>query len=129
LIGSPPIPNRRRDRDHARKGDVTMAAYLLVLYGPQADPAKFDAYYQSTHIPIAQTMPGLRGLDLSVGPITALDGSAPFHQVAVLKFDSVADIQAGLASPQGQATAADLANFVTGEVKLLPFECKELGPA
>jgi uncharacterized protein (TIGR02118 family) len=106
-----------------------VTAYLLVLYGPQADSAKFDAYYRSTHMPIAQKIPGLRGADISVGPISALDGSSPFHQVALLKFDSLADLQAGLASPQGQATAADLANFVSGAVTLVPFDVKELGPA
>ena len=34
--------------------------------------------------------------------------------IATLTFDSLADIRAALASSEGQATAADRANFATG---------------
>jgi uncharacterized protein (TIGR02118 family) len=37
-------------------------------------------------------------------------GTAP-HLVAELEFDTMADLQAGMASPEGQAAAADLQNF------------------
>jgi uncharacterized protein (TIGR02118 family) len=38
------------------------------------------------------------------------------YLVAMLEFDSMAAIQAAMASPQGQATAADLANFAMAGV-------------
>ena len=37
-------------------------------------------------------------------------------------FDSMADLQQGLSSPEGTADAADIANFATGGAVLLTFE-------
>jgi uncharacterized protein (TIGR02118 family) len=44
--------------------------------------------------------------------------------IATLTFDSPADIHAALASPEGQATAADLGNFATGGVSLCIADTK-----
>ena len=93
-------------------------AQLLVLYNTPADPAAFDRYYQQKHIPLARQIPGLRSYLISNGPVQALAGSAP-HLVAILSFDSMAAISAALASPEGQAAAADLPNFASGGVTLL----------
>jgi uncharacterized protein (TIGR02118 family) len=46
--------------------------------------------------------------------------------VAVLEFDSVAALQAGLESPAGQAAAGDLANFAQAGVELLMFDSKDV---
>jgi uncharacterized protein (TIGR02118 family) len=46
--------------------------------------------------------------------------------VATLTFDSMAAVQVALASPEGQATAADLGNFATGGVDLLLADTREL---
>lgn len=91
---------------------------ILVLYHQPADPAAFDRYYFETHVPIASKIPKLRSSTVSKGSIQALAGTAP-HLVARLEFDSMADIQAALMSPEGQATAADLANFATGGATIL----------
>ena len=48
-----------------------------------------------------------------------LGGAATTHLIAVLTFDSIAAVKAALASPEGQATVADLANFATGGVEVL----------
>ena len=32
---------------------------LTVCYGHPANPAAFDAYYTSTHVPLAEKIPGL----------------------------------------------------------------------
>lgn len=49
-------------------------------------------------------------------------GPADYHMVAVLEFDSMDDLQAVLASSQGQAVVADLANFASGGVTVLLFD-------
>lgn len=96
---------------------------VLALYGQPADAAAFDSYYFSTHVPLAKTLPGLRGYEVSRGPVVGvLDGSRPHHLVATLRFDSMEAVQTALQSPAGQATAADLAHFATGGVTLLMFE-------
>lgn len=98
-------------------------AQVLVLYNAPTDPIAFDRYYHEVHIPIAQKIPGLRSYSISDGPVQALAGAAPYL-VAALHFDSMADIQAALASPEGQAAAADLPNFASGGATLLVFDNK-----
>jgi|SRR5579872_5945978 len=99
-------------------------AQLLVLYNKPADPAAFDRYYHEVHIPIANKIPGLRSCHVSASPVTALVGGTAPHLVAVLQFDSMADISAALVSPEGQAAAADLANFASGGATLLMYDSK-----
>lgn len=101
-------------------------AKVIVLYNPPQDPAHFEHYYYKTHAPLACTIPGLRRYEVSHGPITTMQGPAPYHLIATLTFDSMADIQAALASPQGQAAAADLPNFATGGVTLLFMDSRDI---
>ena len=98
-------------------------AHILVLYNTPADPAAFDRYYQQTHISIAKRIPGLRSASISNGPVQALAGTAPYL-VAILSFDSMAAVNAALASPEGQAAAADLSNFASGGATLLIYDSK-----
>lgn len=98
-------------------------AHVLVIYNAPADPAAFDRYYEETHTPLARKIPGLRSLVISKGTVQALAGTAPYL-VASLAFDSMADLNAGLASPEGKATADDLPNFASGGVTLLVYESK-----
>jgi uncharacterized protein (TIGR02118 family) len=98
-------------------------AQLLVLYNTPADPTAFDRYYHHTHILLAQKIPGLRSYVISSGPVQALAGIAP-HLIAILNFDSLADLNAALASPEGQAAAADLSNFASGSATLLIYDIK-----
>ena len=60
---------------------------------------------------------------ISNGPAQALAGIAP-HLVAILHFDSLADLNAALASPESQAAAADLTNFASGGATLLIYDSK-----
>ncbi len=86
---------------------------LMVCYGPPADPAAFDAYYTSTHVPLAEKIPGVASF--SARHCASLDGSAaPYHLIAELGFPSREALNAALSSPEGQAAAGDLANFATG---------------
>ena len=101
-------------------------AQVIAIYKKPADPAAFDAYYHGTHLAIAKTLPGLRRYLVSAGPIVTPAGEAPVHLVAMLQFDSLAAIQAALTSPEGAATAGDLANFAQAGVDLLMFDTKEL---
>ena len=99
-------------------------ARLIAMYKTPVDAAAFDRYYFATHVPLAKTIRGLSGYEVTTGPVTALDGPSPYHLVAILTFESLAVIQAAPASPEGQATAADLGNFATGGVDLLIADTK-----
>jgi uncharacterized protein (TIGR02118 family) len=100
-------------------------AHVLVLYNAPADPAAFDRYYHEPHIPLARKIPGLRSGVISSGPVQAIGGTAPYL-VVILRFDSLADLKAALASPEGQAAAADLSNFATGGATLLIYDSQVL---
>lgn len=101
-------------------------AKLIALYKAPQDPAHFDQYYFTRHVPIAKKVKGLRKYEVSSGAIASPGGPAPYHLIATLTFDSMAAIQEALASPEGIATGNDLANFATGGVDLLVFDSKEI---
>ncbi len=94
-------------------------AKIIAMYKTPADPAAFDRYYFGPHVRLAKAVPGLRGYEVTRGPVMTPAGSSPYYLVAILTFDSMASIQAALASPQGQATVADLSNFATAGVEIL----------
>ena len=98
-------------------------AKLVAMYKKPADAAAFDAHYFSTHVPKAKI---LRRYEVSTGPVALPSGESAYHLIALLEFDSLAAIQAGLGSPEGQATAGDLANFAQAGVDLLMFDTKEV---
>jgi uncharacterized protein (TIGR02118 family) len=112
-----PMRTERRERDMAK---------LLAMYKQPKDKAAFDAYYFSTHVPLAKTIPGLRAYDVSAGGVATPAGPAPFHLIATLSFDSAADIARAFASPQGKAAAADIANFADGGVDMMFFDTKDV---
>ncbi len=101
-------------------------AKLLALYKTPKDAAAFDRYYFANHVPLAKTIPGLRKYEVTDGGVGMPEGPSGYHLVATLHFDSLADIQAGFASPEGQKAAADLGNFADGGVELLVFDTKEV---
>ena len=101
-------------------------AKLIALYHKPADTAAFDAYYTSTHVPLAKKVPGLRGYRVSNGAVMTPQGPSPYHLVALLDFDSADAIASALGTPEGAATAADLANFAQAGVDLLIFDDKAI---
>src|SRR5205809_838757 len=101
-------------------------AQLIVLYKMPKDPIAFDRYYFETHVPLARKIPGLRKYQISKGPIATPGGPSGLHMTATLTFDSMADIQAAFASPEGQVAAADVPKFATGGVEMHFFETSEV---
>lgn len=97
-------------------------AKLFAIYQQPKDPAAFDTYYFSTHVPLAKRIPGLRSYEVSRGDVMGMAGKHGVYLVAVLEFDSMPAIAAAIASPEGQATAADLANFASAGVDLMMAE-------
>jgi len=95
-----------------------MPAYILVLYKKPANPPAFYKYYYENHVPLVHKIPGLKSFNVTAAPPVALSGDAPYL-IAQLEFDSMADLQAGMGSPEGQATAADVPNFASGPTVLV----------
>jgi uncharacterized protein (TIGR02118 family) len=103
--------------------EFTMAQ-VMVMYRKPADAAAFDKHYAAVHAPLAKAIPGLRKFEVNAGAIGSPQGPSDYHLIAMLHFDDVAAMQAALASPEGQAAAADVGNFATGGAELLFFDTK-----
>ncbi len=99
---------------------------LIAIYNQPADTAAFDKYYYETHAPLAKTVPGLRAYTVSAATPAVVAGDVKPYLVAELDFDDAASLQAALGSAEGQATAADLANFAQAGVTLLTFDVKSV---
>jgi uncharacterized protein (TIGR02118 family) len=83
---------------------------LTVCYAQPSDPAAFDEYYTSVHIPLARKMPGLASF--TVHHCDQLgDAVPPYYLIAQLGFPSREALDAALASPEGRAAGADVPNF------------------
>jgi uncharacterized protein (TIGR02118 family) len=95
---------------------------LVVAYGAPEDPAAFDRYYADTHAPLAEKIPNLRRFETGKVLRTADGSPAPYYFIAELLFDSPDVLQAAMGSPEGQAAAADVANFATGGATLMIAE-------
>jgi uncharacterized protein (TIGR02118 family) len=87
---------------------------LIVLYGIPEDPSAFDAYYASTHAPLAEKIPNLKRYEHGKALGSADGSEAPYYYVADLSFDDADALQAGMSSPEGAAAGADVANFASG---------------
>ena|SRR5436305_345933 len=101
-------------------------AKLVVLYKTPKSADAFDRYYFATHVPLAKKLPGLKKYDVSDGAVAAASGTSGVHLVATLYFDSLDAIKDAFASPEGKATAGDLANFADGGAELYFFDTKEV---
>jgi uncharacterized protein (TIGR02118 family) len=93
------------------------AAIVTVLYNTPKDAAAFEKYYAATHLPLVvanQREIGFTRTDFTKF-ISTLDGKKPaFHRQAELYFDSMDDLQKGVATPGFKKVADDLKNFASG---------------
>lgn len=94
-------------------------AKLYAIYQQPQDPAAFDHYYFNTHVPLAKKIPGLLGYEVTRGDVMGMGGKHAVYLVAALEFASMHAIASAMASPEGQATAADLANFASAGVDVM----------
>ncbi len=99
---------------------------LLVLYGHPEDPAAFDKYYHEVHIPIAKKMKGLK--KWTIGKVEGTPDGKPsdYYYIADLYADSRKEMEAILASPEGQAAVVDVPKFASGGVTFLYSEVEDV---
>jgi uncharacterized protein (TIGR02118 family) len=92
-------------------------AIVTVLYNAPKSAAAFEKYYKETHVPLVvanQGEIGFKRADLTKFE-SSLDGKKPaFYRQAELYFDSMDDLQKGVATPGFKKVADDLGNFATG---------------
>ena len=99
---------------------------ISVMYvGQPADSAAFDAYYWNTHLPTVLKWPGIRRITVAKG-----GPGDDLYQVADLWFDSRADLDAALASPERKVSADDMKRFpeFRGQIKRQIFDVTPVLP-
>jgi uncharacterized protein (TIGR02118 family) len=84
-----------------------------------------DAYHWKTHLTAVETWPGIRRITIATG--------APgdeFYLIADLWFDSRADLDLALASPERKASAEDVKRFpeFRGQIKRQIFQVTAYWP-
>lgn len=86
-------------------------AKLVVLYTRPDDADGFDGYYRSTHVPLAQQVPGA---DWSFTRITGTPrgGEPAYHLMAEATFADDDALQTALRSDQMRETGKDAAQMV-----------------
>jgi uncharacterized protein (TIGR02118 family) len=82
-----------------------VTARLLVLWETPADTGQFDRHYRDVHVPLVHQLPRLRRYVTGRG--AAAVRGAPYYLVAEADWDTLDDLRAAFASPQGRATAED----------------------
>jgi uncharacterized protein (TIGR02118 family) len=87
-----------------------MTVRFLALYETPADPEAFDRHYREVHIQLGRRLPGLRRYVVG-RDVAAVRGGAPYYMVAELEWDTMQELRAAFASPEGRATAADAARL------------------
>ncbi|WP_159837731.1 EthD family reductase [Nocardia sp. CY41] len=89
--------------------------FISVCYRQPEDQAAFDKYYAEIHTPLVLKIPKL--VTIATGKCVSLSKKeAPFYMVANLYFETAADLEEALRSPEMQAAGADVANFASGGV-------------
>jgi uncharacterized protein (TIGR02118 family) len=85
-----------------------MTAKVVVLYTQPDDPDAFNQHYLDQHMPLAHAIPG-QSKQAETGLIVSeADGGDPlWYRVTELYFPDRATLDAGLASKEMQAAAAD----------------------
>jgi uncharacterized protein (TIGR02118 family) len=94
------------DRDEERH----MIKYIA-LYQPPADPEAFDQAYFSSHKPLIDKVPGLIRQEIAKVArvfVPGMLGEAQPYLIAELYFESKDAMKAAFASPEWQASGANL---------------------
>jgi uncharacterized protein (TIGR02118 family) len=94
---------------------------LIVLYKNPKDPEHFEKYYREVHGPMTGKLYGIG--DYKYGRVRALDGGAgEFFWYWSGAFDSRQAALDAMASPAGQAGAADVPNYYHEDPLFMFFE-------
>lgn len=97
----------------------------MVLFNMPEDTDKFDEHYQTIHIPLIKSLPGLRrfAISRSVAPVRG----EPCYFVSTLEWDDMTALKDAFASPEGIATGNDVANLAPADqIRSMIFEVEEI---
>jgi uncharacterized protein (TIGR02118 family) len=89
-----------------------MKVILLVPRRADMSPEAFKQHIRETHLPLVTKLPGVRRMVVNWVLPDPNEPPPAYDAVAEEWFDDAAAMGAALASPEGQAVAADTPNFL-----------------
>jgi uncharacterized protein (TIGR02118 family) len=90
---------------------------LVALFSQPLDTAVFEHAYFSTHLPLIQKVPGLRGVEVRRVERTIMGNGV--YLVAIMHFDDEQTLRTAMRSPEMQAAGDNLNQFAEGKVTLV----------
>ena len=98
---------------------------FLAVYDEPDDPEAFDRHYREVHIPLAKKLPGLRRYTISRNAAATRDREA-YYLIAELDWDDMTDLRHAFETPEGRATADDVAKLAPGDkVRTMVYELED----
>jgi uncharacterized protein (TIGR02118 family) len=105
---------------------MSTGARFTVLWEKPRDEAAFERHYRDVHIPLAIKLPGLRRYSVSRN-VQRVRGGEPCYIVGELDFDDMASLRRAFESPEGQATARDVAELAAmADVRSMIYELEDV---
>jgi uncharacterized protein (TIGR02118 family) len=100
---------------------------FLVLYNRPSDVEAFERHYREVHIPLVRKLEGLRRYTISRNP-GRVRGDTPYYLIAELDWDDMGALQQAFQSPEGQATAQDVANLakLSADIRSMVYELENV---
>ncbi|WP_209124966.1 EthD family reductase [Alkalihalobacillus sp. BA299] len=86
-------------------------AKLIIMYEQPRDQDGFEAYYFHVHLPLAKKIPNIKQ-ETTQRVIQTQNTDLNLYLFVELQFETLESLQQSLATPEAQATVADLDNLM-----------------
>ena len=86
---------------------------FVVLYNQPEDPDHFRSYYESTHIPLAAGLPGLKAYRYSFSVASPGQDDPPYFCIFEGEFEDAASMGEAMSGEYGQKVGADVPNYAS----------------
>jgi uncharacterized protein (TIGR02118 family) len=100
---------------------------FVVLYNQPEDPEHFRSYYESTHIPLAAGLPGLKAWRYSFDVSSPGQSDPPYFCIFEGEFETAEALGEALSGEYGRKVGADVPNYATGGATILTYEVTASG--
>lgn len=87
---------------------------FIAFYKTPQDKEAFEKHYFGVHMPLCQALPGLQKAEVSRLSAAAPGGEAPYYLMTELYFNSMDEMNAAWATPEGKAVFKDTRNIEPG---------------
>ena len=94
---------------------------FVVLYNQPEDPEHFRSYYESTHIPLAAGLPGLKAWRYTFDVSSPGQSDPPYFCIFEGEFDSAQALGEAMSGEYGRKVGADVPNYATGGATILTY--------